>query len=131
MGLCQKNHKGGGFHYHCCLKLSGVKKWLSIKNRLFSKYNINVNFSDSHNHYISAYRYICKEDSEVYHSQAHPDLSEVGSPRTKTCIVAYRQNHKRKAAMTAADTPCSSKCFKGSRRQSLTNMEVAGYIVQN
>ena len=30
--VCSKEeHQQSGFHYHCCLKLSGVKRWFSVK----------------------------------------------------------------------------------------------------
>jgi hypothetical protein len=80
-------HEENDFHYHCCLKLTGVKKWLSIKIAITKKHDIVVNFSD-HNQYIYAYRYVCKTDKEIAHSDNHPDLSEVGSPRTKASTVA-------------------------------------------
>ena len=31
---CKENHVEGGFHYHCCGKLTGVKKWLSETNNI-------------------------------------------------------------------------------------------------
>ena len=69
----------GGFHYHCCMKQTCVKKWLSVKNNITRKHNTVVKFSDTHSHYIYAYRYVCKSDREVFHSPGHPDLSDVGS----------------------------------------------------
>ena len=82
--VCGKeSHAQNGFHYHCALKLTGVKKWLSVKNNIQRKHDIVTNFSDSHNYYISAYRYVCKTDEYVFHSVNHPDLSEVGSPQNK------------------------------------------------
>ena len=124
---CKENHVDGGFHYHCCMKLTGVKKWLSVKNNITRKHNIVVNFSDTHSHYIYAYRYVCKSDREVFHSPGHPDLSDVGSPRTKAGTKALQQgSRKRKIGFNqCGDESCSSK----SRR--LTNLEVSDYIVAN
>ena len=45
---CQESHEKGGVHYHCCLKLSSVKKWLGVKKLIDKNHKITVNFSDSH-----------------------------------------------------------------------------------
>ena len=44
-----------GFHYHCALKLTGCQKRLLVKNRIAEKHGIQVNFSEKHNFYLSAY----------------------------------------------------------------------------
>ena len=80
---CQERPKDGGLRYHASLKLIGAKKWLKVKESITNDRGIMLNFSDSHNYYIAAYRYICKTDNQVYHSDSHPDLSDVGSLRTK------------------------------------------------
>lgn len=74
---CREMHKGGGMHYNCCVELSGVKIWLSVKNNIAKKYNIVLNFSDTHKHYLYAYRYVCKSDTEEESSLGHTDLSAV------------------------------------------------------
>ena len=113
---CKEAHEETGFHYHCCLKLTGVKKWLHVKNAITKKYRIVVNFSD-HDQYIYAYRYVCKADRDVVHSDNHPDLSHVGSPRTKASTAATR---KRKSA-TNVNTE--------SKIRRLSNLEVSDFIV--
>ena len=91
-------HERTGFHYHCCMKLTGVKKWLSAKNNIMKRHNIVLNFSDSHNHYVYAYRYVCKSDMEVAHSPEHQDLSAVESPWTKASTSAnYEASRKQKS----------------------------------
>ena len=117
----------GGFHYHCCVEVTGVKKWLSVKNNIRRTHKIVVNFSDMHTRYIYAYRYVCKSDQEVVHSPGHPDLSNVGSPRTKAGTKALQQaSWKRKnGSKQCANESCSSK----SRR--LTNLQVSDFIVAN
>ena len=76
---CQELHQEGGFHYHCAVKLTGNKKLISVKARLTENHNIVVNFSDEHNFYISAYRYLCKQDNNVAYIQEHPNLDEARS----------------------------------------------------
>ncbi len=127
---CKEEHEKGGFHYHCCLKLTGVKKWLGVKNSINKKHNIVVNFSESHSHYIYAYRYVCKSDSEVYHSEGHPDLTEVGSPRTKLSSEASRAASRKRRSLTSTrenEGACNSK--KSKKR--LSNLLVSEFIAKN
>jgi len=93
--VCLENHQDGTKHYHCCMLLTGPKKWVSVKRDFEQKYKVVLHFSDFHDHYISAYRYVCKEDTEVQHSPGHLDMSYVGSPKTKRCLAAYRQKRRR------------------------------------
>ena len=55
-------HSESGFHYHMCVKFSNNKRWHGAKFHLLANYNISVHFGDSHQNYISAYRYVTKED---------------------------------------------------------------------
>ena len=57
-----------------------------------SNHQIVVNFSENHETYYTAYKYVCKKDCNIIHSQNHPDLQEVSSPKTKTCIKAYKSH---------------------------------------
>ena len=34
LACSKEEHQQSGFHYHCCLKLSGVKKWFSVKTNI-------------------------------------------------------------------------------------------------
>ena len=60
-----------------CVKFSNNKRWYGAKLHLLANYNISVHFSDSHQNYIYAYRYVTKEDTELFHSPGHPDLDLV------------------------------------------------------
>lgn len=117
---CQENHKEKGIHYHCALKLTGVKKWVSVKERIQRTYGIVVNFSDRHDYYLSAYRYVNKEDENVAHSKDHPNLSEAKSPSTKKSIAANKRKSSDKS------NPCQAK-----KRLRLTNQEAAMFIRKN
>ena len=81
----EKHHKGGN-HYHVALKLTGRKRWKSVKGSITSSEGIVVSFSDQHNNYYSAYRYICKEDTSVHQRKHHPNLGNISSPLTKKSI---------------------------------------------
>ena len=54
-----------------------------------------LNFSDKHDTYYYAYKYVCKSDKDVLLSQNHPNLDAGGSPSTKSCVKAYRQSRKK------------------------------------
>jgi hypothetical protein len=98
-------HKDGCEHYHASVKLDGPKRWLSVRNSLSTRCGAVVNFSESHDNYYSAYKYICKADNKVHHSVGHPDLKEIGSPRTKQSAIAYI---KKQQKYTADKIACSS-----------------------
>ena len=67
-----------------------------------------VHFSD-HEGYYSAYKYIRKFDEDVFHSHNHPNLQEIGSPRTSSCQQAYR----RKRSQSSGNS-CTSETNKHS-----------------
>lgn len=122
--VCREPHKNTtGFHYHCSIKLSGAKKWLAVRNRLESKYGIDVNFSNNHDFYLSSYRYVCKEDEEVVHSKNHPpNLLSTHSPKTKSCIQASKvANRKRRSESSQQSSSSHSK-------KRLSNMDAAKFI---
>ena len=80
------------YHYHIALKLAKRGRWLQVRNYLDEKFGVQVNFSDNHNLYYTAYRYVTKEDCGVLHSSGHPDLTDV-VPWTE----AAKTSRKRKA----------------------------------
>ena len=79
---------------YVALKLSGPKRWLSVKNVLNTHYDMVVSFSKSHHNYYSAYKFITNIDTEVIHSGKHPNLKEMGSPRAKQSTKAYKNKKK-------------------------------------
>lgn len=126
---CSKeNHKKNGVHYHLAVKLSTKKRWKSIKSRLTDLYGIVVHFSANHDNYYTAYKYVVKEDSDFATSIGHPDLSEIGSPRTSKCVRAQRSKRK----SNDLNQPCSSNSTtpscKLSKPQRLTPLDVAVLI---
>ena len=79
---------GSNLNHHMAIKVSNRAKWLQVRNFLDEKYGIQVNFSDKHNTYYSAYRYVTKEDSGALHSTSHPDLRD--APKTEKAIAAKK-----------------------------------------
>ena len=80
------------YHYHVALKLAKRGRWLQVQNYLDKKFGVQVNLSDNHNLYYTAYRYVTKEDCEALHSSGHPDLTDA-VPWTE----AAKTSRKRKA----------------------------------
>jgi len=126
---CQEKHANGGYHYHCSLKLTGVKKWDMVKQTILKDHGIVVNFSASHNFYVSAYRYVTKEDTEVHHSPGHPDLSNATSPRTKTCTLAYLK--KKRTQKSAEGSKHGANAASAKKRLKLCNLDVSELVVKH
>ena len=124
---CREEHAEAGIHYHCCLKLSGSKKWISVKKYLAEQHGIQVHFSATHNFYLSAYRYVCKSDTQVYHSENHPrDLINKNSPATKNCISASQASAKRKSL--DKPVPVSQHKARKTLYKKLTNLDASEII---
>ena len=120
----REEHRNNGFNYHCALKMRGCKKWLSVKNRIAEKHGIQVNFSDKHNFYLSAYRYICKSGQEVAHSENHPPgLLTAAPPKTKKSIAGFHAACATKRKSTEGE----SSCAVAKKRKSLTNLDIAEF----
>ena len=92
--VSKEPHSESGFHYHMCVKLSNKKRWYGAKLYLLASYNINVHFSDSHQNYISAYRYVKNEDTEVFHSPGHLDLDSARFPQISKANKALMEKRR-------------------------------------
>ena len=78
------------YHNHMTLKLKRRERWLQMRNYLDEKFGIKVNFSDHHNTYYNAYKYVSKQDEAPEHSESQPNLRNVRSPRTEYAISARK-----------------------------------------
>ena len=90
-------------------------------------HNVSVHCSDNHDNYVAPYRYVCKTDDHVFHSVSHPDLNEIGSPKTKNSTKAYRESRKRARELeeeTAAN-PRKQKLPNSTQPKRLTNLQVS------
>ena len=101
-----------------------------MKEKLKDNHGVVVNFSDGHDNYYTAYRYVTKQDAEVYHSVGHPNLNEIGSPKTKNCIRAYRSARKKRSLSIDAQEKNAEKKKPGKVR-CLNNLEVSEFITEN
>ena len=135
---CMKSHEDGkSFHHHVSLALSGPKTWLEAKRGLQEKFGVAVHFSENEGGYYSAYRYVCKLDHEVFHSDSHPNMTEAGSSGTKKAIHGYPKRRRCHAqqkiensnlTVTNEEEPTTSK-KKICRR--LTVTEVSDFCIEN
>lgn len=130
---CREKHADGGYHYHCALLMSDVKKWKSIPGRIEDIYGIRVNFSDGKKDYdtdyVNAYRYLTKEDEDVYHSEDHPNLKDARSPKTKQAMAAYKVRHS--ASKSKSLDYGESSGVPPPKRVKLTEREVGNFIVEH
>ena len=51
-------HQNGGRHFHMAIKLSTKSRWLRARNYIDKEHGIKVNFSDRHDNFYGAYRYV-------------------------------------------------------------------------
>ena len=123
---CLESHQNGGDHYHCSIKLSGLKRWKAVKNTLKKESGIQVHFSDAHDNYWSVFKYISKSDPNIFLSSNHPNMQEMSSPKTKACVQAIKQ--KRKSWSTDTSVSITTKPPKITR---LGNLEVSEFITRN
>ena len=128
---CLELHENtSGVHYHLCVKLSGPKRWKSLKDNMMKKHGVVLNFSDSHDNYYTAYKYVTKKDPEVYLSPGHPNLEEIGSPRTSKCVRAYRSASRKRSSSTPMGKN-NEKAKKPINIKRISNLEVSDFIAAN
>ena len=138
---CLEQHQDGGEHYHMSVKLSGTRRWKSVKDRVFESHGAVLHFSESHDNYYTAYKYVCKSDKNVFTSEGHPNLNEIGSPRTKHCIKSYRnkrkqeQNDKQNCSDNKNEQNSENKNEHNSANKNkvkrLSNLDVSEFMVAN
>lgn len=89
----KKRRRGqSGFHFHMAVKLSKLKRWLPVRRYLEEHHGIQVNFSNKHGNYYSAWQYVTKEDTGAIFSEGHPDLTN-GAPQTMAASEARSQRN--------------------------------------
>ena len=123
---CREDHQTTGVHYHLALKLKSPKRLKTIMEKIFKENGIVLRFSAQHTGYNVAYKYVCKSDSDVVHSQGHPNLHRIGSPSTKKGMKANAQ--KRRSSSVSNQRQQSASTGKAKR---LSNIEVAEFMIQN
>ena len=112
----REEHQNDGFHYHCAWKLTGCKKWLSVKKRIAEKHGIQVNFNDKHNFCLSGYRYVFKSGSQWKSSSRAFDKKSIAGFHAAACAT------KKKS------TEGESSCGVARKRERLTNLNLVEFI---
>ncbi len=79
-------------------------------------HDVIVHFSDEHDNYHSPYKYVTKKDTDAFLSLSHPNLSKIGSPRTKKCVRAYRSGRKKRSSMSIANEDVGTKKRKQTNK---------------
>ena len=129
MVCCLESHENEGDHFHCSVNLSGSKHWKALKDALEKESGIQVHFSDVHDSYWSAFKYITKSDPNVFLSVNHPNMQEMSSPKTKVCVQAIRQKHKSWSRDASGDQV--STTTNPPKIACLSNLEVSEFISGN
>ena len=119
---CLEKHKNTlGQHYHVC-QVMGPKRWNPVKNHLMSNHQIVVNFFECHATYYTAYKYVSKKACNVIHSQNHPNLQKVGSPKTKNYIKAYKQSRRKRRSLSTSN-------LSTPKTKRLQNIDISEFLV--
>ena len=123
--VSQEDHSDGGKHYHMSVKFSGTRRWNPIKDSIRRQHGIVLNFSSQTLGYVAAYRYVAKskQDNEVLRSPNHPDLSVIGSPRTKKAF------HRNSTGRKRSGEPLKAQQSSNAKR--LRNSEVSEFLVKH
>lgn len=133
--VCKEKHENGMYHYHASFKLTKPKRWGEPKKYLMNQYNVVINFRepDENNYmYVGAYRYVTKEDSQVYHSQEHPPLEKIKNSRTNQCVRAYVQKRKSTSDEKSENgKKPTEKNQKNKRRRMMSNLELCDFIIKH
>ena len=94
-----------------------------------------MDFSDKSLGYIATFRYICKSEKQVLHNEDHPDLRDIGFPRSKACKKtkkakksATRKSGELKHSLSSKGTAVSLGKVKTKH---LTFTNAAEYILDN
>ena len=132
--VCREPHEKGGYHYHVSLAMDDVKKWKAPWENM-SANGVKCSISEKHDHYVSMYRYLQKTDENIFHSEGHPDLREIGSPRTAKCNAANRRrNASKKAASGKKKAPAGPEAPPPpppQRNQRLLPHKVGQFVTDN
>lgn len=102
-------HQNAGYHYHMAVKLKQARRWLSVRRWLQNRHGIQVNFSNVHTNYYSAWKYTTKQDKSYVQSHGHPDLS---------------------TTRASSSTRATSRTKKGKKKQRLSVYDVSQLVVK-
>ena len=132
---CLEDHKDGiNKHYHVPIKLSDIKRWKKVKDTVTKTHGVDLHFSEKPDNYYSAYKYISKSDTNVYHSKHHPNLKDVGFPQTTKSTQALRKRSLDTKNSKTDNGECSRSANtenSAKKTKRLSNITVAEFITNN
>ena len=70
------------------IKLNKNKRWEGVKRNILEN-GVNVNSTEAHSYYITAFWHVNKSDTEVLLSDSHPNLDLAVSPKTSKASKAW------------------------------------------
>ena len=132
--VCKEQHTTDGEHYHASFKLTKPRRWGAPKKHLMSQYNAVVNFREPDENncmYIGAYRYITKEDKEVFHSPGHPALDRIKTSRTLQGVQAYVQKRQSMSDPKLNEAAKKPKQSQSKKPRMMTNLELCDFIIKH
>lgn len=136
---CLENHEDTGVHYHLAVRLDKCSRWIAAKQYLTHRLGIQVNFSNRHHNYHSAWKYVVKSDGSYEESPGHPRLSFAKEPNTNAASIArHRRRRPRQVRRISehneaegdSDTE-EEKGEKKKKRKRLTAYEVSTIIIDS
>ena len=98
------------------------------------QYNAVVNFREPDENncmYIGAYRYITKEDKEVFHSPGHPALERIKTSCTLQGVQAYVQKRKSMSDPKLNEAAKKPKQLQSKKPRMMTNLELCDFIIKH
>ena len=126
---CRERHSVRGQHYHMAVKLKKLRRWSAVKSYLREKEGITVHFSNAHNNYFTAWRYVTKEDEEALESPDHPYLWNSKPPRTQKAS-EKRASDGRTNALELNEECASTAVHNPRKRNRLSAFDLSEIIVQ-
>ena len=131
--ICKKHHTTNGEHYHASFKLTKLWRWSAPKKNLMSQYNAILNFREPDKNncmYIGAYRYITKEDKEVFHSLGHLALERIKTSHTLQGFQAYVQKRKSMSNPKLNEAAKKPKQLQSKKPRMMTNLEFCDLVIK-
>ena len=117
------------------IQIDEAKTMGDPKKHLITNYNVVVNFREPDENncmYVGAYRYVSKEDPEVFHSPGHLPLDKIKNSRTNQCVQAHIKKRESVSATNPVEQPNESKMKQNQkRRKTMPNFELYDFIVKH
>ena len=108
---CMELHENGAYHFHMCVLLNKLQRWIRVKKYITERHGIVLNFS-GHGGYHTVLSYVTKQDKFFITSTDHRNNIDI--PKT-----------------TRATKKKTSHVLKRSKVKQLSNLEVSKMFLKN